>query len=277
MVLTKARLTLLVVVTIFVGFLMASTVSIDWILLLHTLLGASLVAGASSVLNQAMEIRQDTLMVRTQDRPLPAERIPPKIAIWLGLILGVSGVVYLYLAVNPLAAFLSFLTWALYILVYTPLKLKTSLCTFVGAIPGALPPMIGWAAVQGKLELGAWILFSLLFFWQLPHFFAISWIYKEDFSRAGFKMLAVQDETGDKVSRYALAFTSCLIATSLLPSFLKTSNPFYFYGALLLGFLFLITGFQFALEKSVKKARILFFASIIYLPAILGLMVFTKS
>jgi len=274
--LTKLRLTFLVIVTTSIGFFLGSTGSINWLLLFNVLLGTFLAACGAAVLNQYIEMDLDGLMDRTKDRPLPAKRIQPVDALRLGVILAVSGSFYLLITVNLLTCFLSALTIMFYLFLYTPMKRKTYLATFVGAIPGAIPPVMGWTAIQNNLSIEAWVLFAILFIWQLPHFFAISWMYRSDFKRAGFPLLGVIDETGNRMGKYMMAFLSFLIVVTLLPSSIGITGSIYFYGALLLGIFFLGTGINFARQKTDDAARIVFFASITYLPLLLALLVFNR-
>jgi len=274
--LTKLRLTFLVIVTTFIGFFLGSTGGINWLLLFNVLLGTFLAACGAAVLNQYIEMDLDGLMDRTKDRPLPTKRMQPVDALRLGVILAVGGSFYLLITVNLLTCFLSALTLILYLFLYTPMKRKTYLSTFVGAIPGAIPPVMGWTAVQNNLSIEAWVLFAILFVWQLPHFFAISWMYRSDFKRAGFPLLGVIDETGNRMGKYMMAFLSFLIVVTVLPSSIEIAGSIYFYGALILGVCFLGTGVNFARQKTDDAARIVFFASIIYLPLLLSLLVFNR-
>ncbi len=276
-VLTKARLSLLVIITTFVGFCAASGPKLDWLLLGNAVFGTALAAGAAAVLNQYIEIRVDRLMERTRFRPLPAGRIKPVNALWLGIGMGVLGVGWLAVTANTISAVLAALTILTYIAAYTPLKRRTSLCTIVGAISGAIPPMIGWVAVKPSFDLGAWVLFGILFTWQMPHFLAIAWMYRDEYSQAGFVMLRRDDVDGGKTALQSLLYTVALIIITLIPYHTGMNSELYLGGALLLDGVMLLFAVQFLIERERASARRLFFASILFLPLILGLMVFTRS
>jgi protoheme IX farnesyltransferase len=277
MALTKARLTTLVLLTTSVGFCMGSEGPVDWFALFRVLFGTAFVAAAASVLNQFIERDADRLMHRTKDRPLPTGRMQPLTALGLGTLLGVAGTIYLFKRVNTHAAWLALATLAVYLLFYTPLKRRTSLCVTVGAISGAIPPMIGWAAAKPSLGTGAWILFGVMFLWQMPHFMAIAWMYRDEYAQAGFVMLRRNDVGGRHTSLVSLLYTVGLSAVTLMPFFLKMTSVFYLVGAILLNAAMLWCAFQFLLRRDRPSARKLFFASIIYLPIILGLLVLTKT
>jgi protoheme IX farnesyltransferase len=274
--LTKVRLTMLVLITTFVGFCMASGDRLNWILLFHTLFGTALVAGGASVLNQLIEIKVDLLMERTKDRPLPAGRMRPVAAFRIGIGMAAAGMFYLALAVNLFAASLAALTLVTYLFLYTPLKRRTCFCITVGAVSGAIPPVIGWVAARPSLDIGAWILFGVLFLWQMPHFMAIAWMYRDEYARAGFVMLPRNDVRGFRTSLVSLLYASALTAVTLLPAMLKMTGMVYFFGAVLFNVLMLFCAVQFFLHRERSYARRLFFASILYLPILLGLLVFTK-
>lgn len=274
--LTKARLTLLVLVTTFVGFCMASGDRLDWLLLFHTLFGTALVAGSAAVLNQFIEIKHDRLMERTRVRPLPAGRMKPATAFKIGVFMAATGLFDLSCFVNLFAASLAAATWILYLFFYTPLKRRTSFCITVGAMAGAIPPVIGWTAARPSLAAGAWILFSALFLWQMPHFTAIAWMYRDEYARAGFVMLPRNDAGGFTASLVSLFYTILLFAVTLLPAALKMTAPPYLAGALLFNAVMLACAIQFFLRRDRSGARRLFFASILYLPCLLGLLVFTR-
>jgi protoheme IX farnesyltransferase len=275
MTLTKARLSTLVLVTTFVGFCMGAE-ELDWFLLLRTLFGTTLVAAAAAVLNQFAETKVDRLMDRTKDRPLPAGRMERSTALALGVLLAVAGIIYLANRVNPLAAILALATLGIYILLYTPLKRRTSFCVTVGAVSGAIPPMIGWAAAHGTLAPGAWILFGILFLWQMPHFLAIAWMYRDEYAQAGFFMLRRNDIGGLKTARESLLFTFALVGVSVLPAAVGIVRPIYLGGTLIFGTVLFACAMQFLTDRTKPTARRLFFASILYLPLLLGLMVLTK-
>jgi heme o synthase len=275
--LTKPRITFMVIVTTFIGFILGSAGPIDYVLLLHTIFGTALVAAGASTLNMVLEWDVDARMRRTENRPIPAGRITVIQALSFGSILSGAGLIYLLILVNPLTSVLAAITLALYLFAYTPLKRKTSLCTVVGAVPGAIPPMMGWTSVQGSIGFQAWWLFSILFLWQLPHFLAIGWLYREDYARGGFPMLPVTDTEGIQTSRQVIINTVALIAISLLPAFLGLSGVLYFAGALILGIMFLIMGIRLWQTKSNPSARQLLLASVLYLPLLLSLLVLDKS
>jgi protoheme IX farnesyltransferase len=274
--LVKARLTLLVLLTTLVGFYMGYPGPIDLFLLLHTMLGTALVAAGASALNQLLEREHDAKMERTEDRPLPSGRLQPGTVLLFGGISAGLGLIYLALAVNPLTALLGAVTLGSYLFIYTPLKRVTTLNTVVGAIPGALPPLMGWTAARGEITVGGWALFAILFFWQLPHFLAIAWIYREEYARAGFVMLPAVDPSGERTGRQAVSHTLGLLPFSLCPFIFHLAGPVYLAGALLLGAAYLWFAFQFSRQLTVTGARRLFFMSISYLPLLLGLMVLDK-
>jgi len=277
LVLTKARLSLLVIVTTFVGFCAASGSRLDWLLLANAVLGTTFAAGAAAVLNQFIEASVDRLMERTRFRPLPAGRMKPRHALALGVAMGAFGVGWLALTVNALSATLAAATILIYIAAYTPLKRRTSLCTIVGALSGAIPPVIGWVAVKPSMDLGAWVLFGILFTWQMPHFLAIAWMYRDEYAQAGFIMLRRDDASGGKTAMQSLLYTAGLIIITLIPYHAGMNSDIYLGGALLLDGLMLLFAVQFLIERDRTSARRLFFASIFFLPLILGLMVFTKA
>jgi protoheme IX farnesyltransferase len=273
--LVKARLSLLVLLTTLVGFLIAWRGPIPWVLLTATLLGTALCAGGAAALNQWMERDIDARMKRTRERPLPAGRMSPRDALLFGLLFSLAGIAILGLFTNLRAAFLAFATIAIYIVVYTPMKRMSSLNTLVGAVPGALPPLIGWVAARGSYSLEGGLLFATLFFWQMPHFLAIAWMFRDDYKAGGCVMLTDSDPDGSMTGRQALLYSICLIVVSLLPGFLGFNSPLYFYGALLLGLAFSAFAAIFLRRRDRDSARNLFFASIIYLPLLLGLLVAT--
>jgi protoheme IX farnesyltransferase len=277
MTLTKARLSLLVIITTFVGFLLAGTGSIDWLGLLNATLGTALAAAGAGALNQWMEVRVDRLMERTRNRPLPSGRMRPVTALAFGILLGVGGTAWLAWTCNAMSAYLSAATVVIYIAFYTPLKRKTSFCTIVGAVSGAIPPMIGWTAARPSLDLGAWVLFGVLFTWQMPHFLAIAWMYRDEYAQAGFVMLRRDDATGSSTAFESLAFTAALVAITFIPFWSGMLTDSYLAGALLLDAAIFGCALRFLVERSRNAARALFFASILFLPLILGLMVITKA
>jgi protoheme IX farnesyltransferase len=273
----KARLTFLVLLTTLVGFYLGSSEPLDFVLLTHTLGGTAFLAAGASALNQLMEREYDARMRRTQGRPLPAGHLTPDAVLLIGVGLAVAGLAWLSWGVNLLAAVIGAATVASYLFVYTPLKRLTVLNTIVGAVPGALPPLIGWAAATGELGAQGWALFAIVFFWQLPHFMAISWLYREEYSRAGFRMLSGQDPDGRRTAASAIRNTIGLVAISLFPFVQRTSGVVYLVVAAVIGFIFLGCAIQFARSLTAQSARRLFFASILYLPLLLGALVFDKS
>jgi protoheme IX farnesyltransferase len=272
----KARLTFLVLVTTLVGFYLGAHGGMQPMLMFHTLLGTALVAAGASALNQWWERDYDALMRRTRSRPLPAGQLQPLAVLVLGLAFAAAGLVYLVLAVNLATCLLGAASLLTYVLVYTPLKRVTWLNTAVGAIPGGLPPLMGWTAAHGSLSAEGWTLFAILALWQLPHFMAIAWIYRDEYTGAGFQMLPRVDPTGVRTSRQAFVQTLGLLPLSLCPFFLKMTGPVYLCGALALGLGFVWFGIQFARQVSVARARQLFLASILYLPLLLVLMAVDK-
>ncbi|MEA3210490.1 MAG: heme o synthase [Chthoniobacter sp.] len=276
-ILTKARLSLLVIITTFVGFCAASGPQLNWPLLFHAVFGTTLAACAAAVLNQYVESNVDRLMERTRYRPLPAGRMKPATAMALGVGLGATGVTWLWCNTNALSAYLAAATIFVYIALYTPLKRRTSLCTIVGAISGAIPPVIGWTAVRPSLDPGAWVLFGILFTWQIPHFLAIAWVYRDEYAQAGFIMLKSDDVSGCATAMESLLFTAALAAITILPFRMGTNNGIYLGGALVLDAVMLFCAWQFLHQRTRPSARRLFFASIFFLLILLGLMVFTKA
>ncbi len=272
----KARLTSLVLLTTLVGFYMGSQGPVNYALMFHALLGTALVACGAAALNQLIEREHDGRMRRTENRPLPSGRVQPDTVLICGGFLSAAGLVYLTFAVNLITGFLGAITLASYLFVYTPLKRITTLNTAIGAIPGALPPLMGWTAARGEVTLGGWSLFAILFFWQLPHFLAIAWMYREDYARGGFRMLPVVDPDGSRTGRQAVSHTLGLLPVSLSPVVLKLAGPTYFVGAFTLGMAFLWFAIQFARTLTHPRARQLFLFSVLYLPLLLGLLVFDK-
>ena len=275
--LTKPRVTLMVIVSTFAGFYLASSSSLDLILFASTLLGSWLVAGGTNALNQLIERDQDALMKRTRTRPLPAGRLQSHHALVFATTISLSGLILLFLAANLLTCFLAALTLASYILIYTPMKRKTWASTIVGAVPGALPAMGGWAAVRGAIGVEAWVLFAILFFWQLPHFFAIAWIYRDDYARGGFAVLPMFDPKGFRTGAQIVINCLALLSVSLLLTILGVTGAIYFLGALMLGIVFLLSGVRMALRQSNRYARQVLRASIIYLPVLVALMFIDKA
>jgi protoheme IX farnesyltransferase len=275
--LVKARLTLLVLLTTAVGFYLGSGGVVNYVALFHAVFGTALAAAGAAALNQWWERRLDALMQRTKTRPIPAGRMLPRNALMVGSLLVLAGVSYLTIACNWLSASLAATTILIYIFAYTPLKRVSTANTLVGAIPGALPPMIGWAAARGHLDPGAWSLFAILFFWQMPHFFAIAWMHREDYARAGFQMVSRGDETGTRSASQSVFFCIVLLLVSGIPAFLGVVNSIYVFVELILNGLFIIVAMRFLRTQVVADARMLFLASIIYLPLLLLALVLTKS
>ncbi|HUD49729.1 MAG TPA: heme o synthase [Candidatus Baltobacteraceae bacterium] len=272
----KLRLTGLVLLTTLVGFYLGSRGPVSWVLMFHTLFGTALLASGAAALNQLIEREHDAKMRRTQDRPLPSGRLTPESVLVVGAACGLIGMIYLAAAVNLVTAALGAATLLSYVFVYTPLKRVTTLNTVIGAIPGALPPLMGWTAARGEISSEGWSLFAILCFWQLPHFLAIAWMYKDDYAKAGFVMLPVVDLNGERTGRQALCHTLGLLPISLCPFLFHMVGPIYLVGALILGILFIWCAFDFSRELTLQRARRLFFASIIYLPLLLSLMVIDK-
>src|SRR5207244_7943043 len=237
--LVKARLTLLVLLTTAVGFYLGAEGPISYSALLHTVLGTALAAAGAAALNQWWECKLDALMQRTQSRPVPAGRMQPTEALVIGAALSIFGVTYLAFVCNALSAALAAITIIVYIFAYTPLKLVSTFNTALGAVPGAIPPMIGWAAARGTLNAGAWMLFAILFLWQLPHFFAIAWMYRDDYARAGFQMISSDDRTGERSASQSVFFCMLLFIVAGLPAFLGIATVFCLLAELVLGGVFI--------------------------------------
>ena len=272
----KARLSTLVLLTTAVGFHLGSPGPILWWRFLWTVTGTSLLAAGAGALNQWWERDLDRRMPRTAHRPLPAGLVDPRVALLVGAAVSVLGMGILTLSVNPLTGFLGVLTLATYVFVYTPLKRRTILNTLIGAIPGALPPLMGWTAATGSVGAGGWSLFTILFFWQMPHFMAIAWRYREDYRQGGYRMLPTVDPDGWRTGVTAVRHAAALLAFSLGPFALGLVGRWYLAAALVLGLGFLTTAVQFAAERSDSRARRLFLASIIYLPFLLIALVADK-
>ncbi len=274
--LVKARLTLLVLITTLLGFLFGWHGPMNWLYLFHTLFGTALAAAGAAALNEVFEVDLDARMRRTCNRPLPARRMSIDEGLLIGVGLSAAGIVYLGVATNLLTGMLTAITVVTYVFAYTPLKRVTTLNTIVGAVPGALPPVIGWAAARGEANFESWVLFAILFFWQMPHFLAISWICREDYKNAGFVMLSGADGDCSITGRQALLYTMALFCISLLPVTLQLTTVAYLPIALVTGGYFLWTAFRFARTRTERTARRLFLASIIYLPITLAGMVLTR-
>jgi len=274
--LTKPRITLMVVLTAGIGLLLASGGDVSFSLVVHTLLGTGLLAGGSSALNQVLERDLDALMQRTAQRPLPAGRMHPDVALLFGVTIAIVGLLELTLFVNLLTALLGTLALASYVFLYTPLKRVSSLATVIGAIPGAIPPLMGWTAVTNELAVGAWVLFGILFLWQLPHFLAIAWMCREDYARAGLPMLPVVEPDGRSTARQMVLWGAALLPVSLLPTVLGLTGITYFLGTLTLGCFFLAVCVAFSLSFSTQAARRVLLVSVLYLPAVLAVMVLDR-
>ena len=272
----KARLTTLVLLTTLVGFYLGTRGHMDYWLMLHTLLGTGMLAAGAAALNQLLEREHDAKMERTETRPLPSGRLTPAMVLIVGGAISAGGMIYLALAVNYLTSLLGAVTLLSYLFVYTPLKRITPFNTIIGAVPGALPPLMGWTAVRDEVSAGGWALFAILFFWQLPHFFAIAWLYRDEYAKAGYAMLPTVDASGQKTGRQAVSHTLGLLLMSLFPFALGLVGPTYCIVGLVLGLAFLALAIHFANRLTERSARLLFFALIIYLPLMLGLMVFDK-
>ena len=270
--LTKPRITWLILMSTGVGFYFGAGVDWSWLVLLHTTVGTGLIASGTAALNQWWEREADALMPRTRKRPLPSHRMPARNAMLFGIALSVLGFVQLWFGANPLTAILGAFTLASYLFVYTPLKQLSPHSTTVGAIPGAMPPVIGFAAAHGGLTLDALALFAILFLWQFPHFYSIAWLYREDYSKAGIKMLPVVDSTGERTARQILIYALLLVPVSLLPSFLGMSGNVYLVGALLMSLTYLYYGFRIGSERTMFAARKVLMTSIVYLPLLYCLM-----
>jgi protoheme IX farnesyltransferase len=273
--LTKPRITFLVLVTTAVGYALGSAGRFEAIPFVLMIAGTALLAGGVGALNQHIERDADARMERTRHRPLPAGRLLPSEALAFGLSISGVGLALLF-AAGWLAGLLGLLTAASYLLLYTPLKRVTSLCTVVGAVPGALPPVIGWAAARGELGAGAGALFAVLFLWQLPHFLALAWLYREDYARAGFPMLTVSDTDGASTGRQALLYAAALIPVSLLAGLLTSAGDGYLWAATALGVLFAAAAARFAYKRTASAARTLFLFSILYLPTLFGALVIDR-
>jgi heme o synthase len=275
--LVKARLTLLVLLTTAAGFYLGAQSPFSYAALFHAVFGTAAAAAGAAALNQWWERKLDALMRRTKMRPVPAGRIRAAEALTLGIVLSIFGVGYLAIACNALSATLAAVTILIYIFCYTPLKRASTANTLVGAVPGAIPPMIGWAAARGTIDAGAWSLFAILLLWQLPHFFAIAWMYRDDYSRAGFRMISSDDRSGERSASQSVFFCILLLVIAGLPTFLGIATPVYLAIELALGGLFIAVAMRFLKRRTAGAARLLFVTSIVYLPLLLGALVLTKS
>ena len=274
--LVKARLTALVLLTTYVGFYLGWRGAMNYGLMLHTLFGTALVASGASALNQLLEREYDAKMRRTASRPLPSGRMQPAIVTLLGGVSSVAGLVYLAVFVNHLTSVLAAVTLVSYVFIYTPLKRMTWANTLVGAIPGALPPLMGWTAARGELSGEGWALFAILAFWQIPHFMAIAWLYRDEYAKAGFKMLPMIDPDGSRTGQQSVSHTVGLFIVSLCPFLMKMDGPVYLALAVGLGLGYFWCAVRFARQLTAPRARQLFLASIIYLPLLIAALVGNK-
>jgi heme o synthase len=274
--LTKPRITWLILMSTAVGYFFGASGPWDFWSILHTLLGTALIASGTAALNQWYEREADRKMRRTAQRPIPAGRLSPQRALIFGIVLSALGFAELALAVNPLSGLLGLATLLSYLFLYTPLKQRTPLSTLVGAFPGAMPPIIGYAAASGALDAQAWTLFAILFLWQFPHFLAIAWMYREDYGRAGIRMLPVVEPSGEGTARQIVIYSLALIPVSLIPSLLGMSGRIYFVGALALGLWYLYSGVRVARDRTILRARSVLVVSVFYLPLVYGLMLLDR-
>ena len=276
MVLTKPDVSFLVVITTLAGFALGAVGPLDWLRMAQTVIGTTLVAAGTSALNQYIERESDALMRRTASRPLPTGSLPPWEALLFGVTLVAVGTIGLFFATNGLAAFLALTTSVTYLGLYTPLKTRTTWATLVGAFPGAMPPLIGWAASRGRLDLGAWVLFAILFLWQVPHFHAISWMYREDYARAGIRMLPVVDPSGDATFGQIVVCAAVLVPVSMLASVTGIAGVRYYFLALVVGLLLVEFCLWASAQRTGVRAKWLMHATVLHLPLLLGLMVLDK-
>jgi heme o synthase len=274
--LTKPDVSFLVLVTTAAGYYMGARGPVSWLHLIQTVFATMLIAAGTATLNHYIERDTDRHMRRTASRPLPSGQLQPSHALWFGVALSVAGALYLYLTAGFLAAALGILTCLSYLLAYTPLKKRTVWATFVGAFPGAIPPMIGWVAASGSLDRGAWLLFAILFLWQFPHFHAISWMYREDYARAGIQMLPVVDREGIRTFRQIVITAVALVGASLLPAVARLAGVRYFFGALVVSTALVQVCLWAASAKTNVRAKWLMHATVLHIPVLLGLMVYDK-
>ena len=274
--LTKPDVSFLVVMTTVAGYAMGTRGPLDWLRMAHTVFGTTLIAAGTSALNHYFERDTDALMRRTMSRPLPSGQLSPREAFWFALSLLGFGTAYLALATNALATFLGVATSVLYLCAYTPPKRRTTLATFIGAFPGAVPPLIGWAAARGSLGIEAWFLYAVLFLWQFPHFDAIAWVYREDYKRAGIRMVPVVDPEGTRTFREILTTAVLLVPVSLLPAVTGLAGARYFFGAVVLGIMLVEVCLWAAASKTNFRAKWLMHATVLHLPVLLGLLIYDK-
>ena len=269
---TKPRLNSLVVVTSAVGYYLGASRPQTFLPMAAVAVGTALVAGGAAVLNQLYERETDALMQRTRLRPLPDQRVTPEEARTFGMLLAAGGIVLLGVSANALAALMALATLVVYLTIYTPMKRRSSLATLIGAVPGALPPLIGWTAASGSLSLGGWSLFAIVFLWQIPHFMAIAWLYRDDYARAGFPMLPVVEPDGRRTGLQAVFHAAALVPVSVAPTVVGLAGAAYFWTALVLGVALLWIAARFAASRTDATARVLFYGSITYLPLIWAAM-----
>ncbi len=280
--LTKPRITWLILMSTGVGYFFgAQKGSLGWtgwhfVTLIHTIIGTGLIASGTAALNQWYEREADAKMRRTQARPLPAGRLDARNALAFAIAISAAGFGELWFGANPLAALLGLITLLTYLFVYTPLKQRSPHSTTIGAIPGAMPPLIGFAAANGRLTWDAWVLFAILFLWQFPHFYAIAWMYKDDYARAGIRMLPVVEPDGKSTAGRILLYSIALIPISLMPKFFAMAGNIYLYGAIALGLAFLYYGLRIRWDRTRQQARRVLLASVIYLPVLFSLMLFDR-
>jgi protoheme IX farnesyltransferase len=274
--LTKPDVSFLVLMTTAAGYYMGARGAVDWLHLIQTVFATLLIAAGTATLNHYIERDSDRFMRRTASRPLPSGQLQPREALWFGVILSVSGAADLYFTAGLLASALGVLTCLSYLLAYTPLKKRTVWATAIGAFPGAIPPMIGWAAASGTLDRGAWLLFAILFLWQFPHFYAIAWMYREDYARAGILMLPVVDREGTRTFRQIILTAVALVGVSLLPAVMGLAGVRYFFGALVVSTALVQVCLWAASSRTNVRAKWLMHATVLHIPVLLGLMIFDK-
>src|SRR6266481_96143 len=274
--LTKPDVSFLVLMTTGAGYYMGARGPISWLHMIHVIVAKMMIAAGTAALNHYIERESDRYMRRTASRPLPGGVLQPREALIFGVALSIAGALDLYIVAGPLAAGLGIATCLSYLLAYTPLKKRTVWATFVGAFPGAIPPMIGWVAATGSLDRGAWLLFAILFLWQFPHFHAISWMYREDYARAGIMMLPVVDREGKRTFRQIILYAVALVAVSLLPALMGLAGVLYFFGALVTSTALVQVSLWAASNKTNTRAKWLMHATVIHIPILLGLMVYDK-
>ena len=274
--LTKPRITVLILICTAVGYFFGCRTSIHPWLLVQVLLGTALMASGTSALNQWCEADTDAKMRRTRQRPIPAGRMKSSRGLAFGALVAIAGFAWLWFQTNPLAALLGLFTLLCYLFLYTPLKRRSPVCTTVGTVPGAVPPLIGYAAASGSLDASAWALFAILFVWQFPHFYAIAWMYREDYARGGIRMLPVVYPDGWATANRVVAFSVLLIPVSLLPSLLEMTGPLYLISAIVAGIGLPYFGIRLRRERSFTRALQVLIVSVLYLPVLLALMVFDR-